>query len=100
MLLALAWLCAETGSFHVTLNGGTYWLNLQNAVVANGEPVFWDQNNRPSQASENTVGTIYSEAFSILGATSGSDSTPEASSLLLFGTGVLGLAGILRRKLS
>ena len=82
--------------------GSTYWLNLQNAVVPSGDPVFWDENSGkgcggsgcPSSASESAVGTIPSESFTI-----GGGSTPEPSSIMLFGSGILGLAGVLRRKL-
>ncbi len=63
--------CTETGSFGpVNLAGGTYWLNLDNAVVNSGDPVYWDENSGPSSASENSVGTIPSEAFTVLGGTS------------------------------
>ncbi len=87
------------------LSGVKYWLNLQNAAVPSGDPVFWDENSGvgcggsgcPSQASESAVGTIASEAFTIGG--SGSSTTPEPSSIMLFGSGILGLAGVLRRKL-
>ena len=90
--------------------GSTYWLNLQNAVVPSGDPVYWDENSGvgcggngsggscPSQASESAVGTIPSEAFTIDG-TFGSGTTPEPGSILLFGSGILGVAGALRRKL-
>ena len=62
--------CTETGSFGgPTLNAGTYWLNLQNAVVSNGDPVYWDENCGPSSASENSIGTIPSEAFTLGGTT-------------------------------
>jgi hypothetical protein len=102
--------CTESGSFaSQSLAGGTYWLNLSNAVVNDGDPVYWDENSGPSSASQNTVGSIPSEAFTILGggssssstssSTSSGTSTPEPSSIMLFGSGVLGLAGILRRKL-
>jgi opacity protein-like surface antigen len=85
------------------VNGATYWLNLQNAAVPSGDPVFWDENSGagcksngcPSKASESAVGTIASEAFTI----GGSGTTPEPSSIMLFGSGILGLAGVLRRKL-
>jgi PEP-CTERM motif len=96
--------CTETGSLTpVNLAAGTYWLNLDNAVVNNGDPVFWDENSGPSSASENSVGTIPSESFTILGSTTsttgGGGSVPEPSSIMLFGSGILGLAGVLRRKL-
>jgi hypothetical protein len=88
----------------VGVNAGTYWLNLQNAAVPSGDPVFWDENSGqgcggngcPSSASESSVGTIASEAFTIHG---GSNPMPEPSSILLFGSGALGLAGMLRRRL-
>ena len=86
-------------------SGSTYWLNLQNAAVPSGDPVFWDENSGkgcggtgcPSLASESAVGTIPSEAFG-MPCYDGS-CTPEPSSILLFGSGILGLAGVLRRKL-
>jgi hypothetical protein len=92
-----------TGLNVATTSGTTYWLNLQNAAVPSGDPVYWDENSGagckssgcPSQASESAVGTIASEAFTI----TGSGTTPEPSSIMLFGSGILGLAGLLRRKL-
>jgi PEP-CTERM motif len=66
----------------------------------------------PSQASESAIGTIPSEAFTITcsGCYCFSDrsgctlepggGTPEPGSILLFGSGVLGLLGVLRRKLT
>ncbi len=100
--------CTESGNFGVSLTaGGTYWLNLSNAVVNDGDPVYWDENSGPSSASENSVGTIPSEAFTVLGSetisttttTCGGCATPEPNSIMLFGSGILGLAGRLRRKL-
>ncbi len=90
----------------VPLNAGTYWLNLYNAVVPSGDPVYWDENSGkgcggsgcPSSASESALGTIPSEAFTI-GGSGTSGTTPEPSSIMLFGSGILGLAGVLRRKL-
>ena len=101
--------CTESGTFSGTaLNAGTYWLNLSNASVNTGDPVYWDENSGPSSASENSNGTVPSESFTLVGSgsggtssgtSSGSSSTPEPSSIMLFGSGVLGLAGVLRRKL-
>jgi hypothetical protein len=72
--------CTETASFNgPTLNSGTYWLNLQNASVPNGDPVYWDENSGPSQASENTVGTIPSESFTILGSSSSTTTTSSGN---------------------
>ena len=97
--------CTETGSLGTSVNlaAGTYWLNLDNATVATGDPLYWDENSGPSTASENTVGTIPSESFTILGSstttTTSTTSVPEPSSIMLIGSGIFGLAGILRRKL-
>ncbi len=95
--------CQENTSFSgPTLNAGSYWLNLQNASVPSGDPVYWDENSGPSTASENSIGSIPSEAFTVLGSsttTSSTTSVPEPSSILLLGSGILGLAGVLRRKL-
>ena len=89
---------------NVATGNGTYWLNLQNAVVPSGDPVYWDENSGkgcggsgcPSSASESAVGTIPSEAFTF-GACC--VTTPEPSSLTLFGSGILALVGVLRCKL-
>src|SRR5271167_1174941 len=56
-------------------SGNTYWINLQNAVSQEGNPVYWDENSGvgcqsqgcPSQAYQNDTGTIPSEAFDITG---------------------------------
>jgi hypothetical protein len=99
--------CTETGTFTATtLANGTYWVTLQNATVSNGDPVYWDENDGvgchspgcPSQATNGSVGSLGSEAFTILGNTS-TGSVPEPGSLALFATGVVGLAAVLRRKL-
>jgi hypothetical protein len=83
-----------------------YWLNLQNAVITTGDPVFWDENSGvgcnspgcPSSSSDNGVGSIGAEAFTVnIG--SGSGTTAEPGSFLLFASGALGLMGTLRRKL-
>ncbi len=101
--------CRENTSFNgPILNGGTYWLNLQNASVPSGDPVFWDENSGPSSASENSLGTLPSEAFTLLGGETTTTSTttttttgtvPEPTSIMLFGSGILSLAGTIRRKL-
>jgi PEP-CTERM motif len=98
--------CLESsdGMSPVNLSAGTYWLNLDNATVNDGDPIYWDENSGPSSASENSVGTIPSEAFTLFAAsststTSTTSTTPEPSSVMLWGSGILGLAGVLRRKL-
>ncbi len=94
--------CNETGSFNgPTLGNGTYWLNLSNAIVNDGDPTYWDENSGPSQASENQIGSIPSEAFTLLGSpTSSSGSVPEPGSVLLLASGVVAIGGILRRKMN
>jgi hypothetical protein len=72
-------------------SGTTYWLNLQNAVVPSGNPVYWDENSGagcggddghgggcPSVASSGGVGSDPSEAFTIDG--TGGGTTPEPGS--------------------
>ena len=96
-----------------TLEAGTYWLNLQNAVTKQGNPLYWDENSGvgckgddgmgggcPSDACNGTCldsPGVPPESFDIVG--TGSGQTPEPSSILLFGSGILGLVGVLRRKL-
>ncbi len=96
--------CRETGNFAgPTLSNGTYWVNLQNAMVPDGDPVYWDENSGvgcgspgcPSTAYESTIGTIPSEAFTIMGNVN--SSTPEPNTALLLGSGLLGIAGMVRR---
>jgi hypothetical protein len=98
--------CVETGSLGsgVNLNAGTYYLNLQNASVNTGDPIYWDENSGPSLASQNSVGTIPSESFTVLGTANtgtgtGSGSTPEPTNIMLFASGLLSAAGMFRRKL-
>lgn len=82
----------------VKLAAATYWLTLQDAVTEQASPLFWDVNNGvgcpspgcPSSAKENVLGKIPSESFTIF-------STPEPATLALFGSGFIGLGGILRR---
>ena len=53
------------------LGAGTYFLNLQNASTSQGNPLYWDENSGPSQAYNSEVGTIASEAFDVVGSSSG-----------------------------
>jgi PEP-CTERM motif len=82
-----------------TTGSASAYVTLSNACTTSGcdtNPISWDENSGPSTAYDNTLGSIPSESFTLLGT---SDSTPEPSSLVLFGSGVLGLAGVLRRRL-
>jgi hypothetical protein len=99
--------CVESADLTapVNLTSGTYWLTLENAVVNSDNPVYWDENSGPSSASESSVGTIPSEAFTLTGTTGTSTSSssggtvPEPGSLTLMASGIFALAGVVRRKL-
>jgi hypothetical protein len=95
------------------LGAGTYWLMLLDGA-AGGAPVGWDQSDGASVAWDNgagllantgngcggvsgALGTTCSESFQIIGP---STTTPEPGSLMLFGSGMLLLAGAWRRKAS
>jgi PEP-CTERM motif len=79
---------------------GAGFVTLQNACTVSGCSTFiyWDENSGPSTAYESALGSIPSEAFTLTGVHNGT--TPEPGSVLLFGSGILGLAGFLRRSLS
>jgi len=93
----------------LSLGAGTYWLVLMNGTTAQGDVMFWDENDGPSQAWESTLGFLTvansncasnasgncSEAFQILGTTSG---IPEPSTLALGASGLLLVAAALRQK--
>jgi len=92
--------------------GKTYWFTLYNASATNGYPIYWDQNSGPSSAYESAVGNLQpvcgitfpgplggtcSETFIIGG---NGRTTPEPGSLMLLGSGLLGLGGVIRRRLA
>ena len=87
--------------------GSTYWLTLTNATDSFGGRDGWDINSGASLAYHNLLGAVPSESFTICsgpgqgcqGSTTTTGTTPEPSSIMLFGSGILGLAGFLRRKL-
>ena len=89
--------------------GNEYWLSLSNATDSlNSNSGAWDLpganggpatcNFRQSGVNDGDCG-LGGESFTLTGATT-TGTTPEPSSILLFGSGILGLAGVLRRKLS
>ena len=78
---------------NVAVPNGTSWVTLSNAVTNIGGPFGWDENSGPSQAYTNFVGSIPSESFTLTG------TTPEPSSIMLFGSGILGVISVLRRRL-
>ena len=95
-----------------------YWVTLSNASDAQGNnsTEAWDYNGGPATCNYRQSGTNMGacasgatinaehttpqggdgESFTISGSQA---TTPEPSSIMLFGSGILGLAGILRRKL-
>ena len=88
--------------------GNTYWVSLSNATdPRNSGTEAWDIPNGgsggPATCNFRQSGTNYGscglggESFTLSG--TGGGTTPEPSSILLFGSGILGLAGLLRRKL-
>jgi hypothetical protein len=89
----------------VALVAGTYWIELQNAVVTGGDQVYWDINGGPSSVWENSLGynpdpASYgvngssSDTFQIIGPTS----VPEPASALLFGLPLAAIAALRRRR--
>jgi hypothetical protein len=65
---------------NIPLTAGTYWLTLKNAVLSNGDGVFWDQtkpdvqsapygvvNGDPGIAYHNTLGPLAPDTFTIYG---------------------------------
>jgi PEP-CTERM motif-containing protein len=88
---------------------GAGWVTLQNGCTTSGcsvsNPIYWDENSGigctspgcPSQASNNSVGSIPSETFTLTGSTGGT--TPEPSSIMLFASGICGLAAMMRKRL-
>ena len=89
--------CLFDVDFASTLAGGTYYLNLGGVDGS----LEWDTTSNPLNGNnayyKDSNGVITSniqgEGFKILGT-----SVPEPGSVLLFGSGVLGLAGVLRRR--
>jgi hypothetical protein len=84
--------------------GQTYWLTLGGASDSSGSTFDgWDLSNGPANCQFAVGGVPIGgcgaggESFTING---NGGTTPEPSSILLFGSGILGLAGVLRRKLT
>jgi opacity protein-like surface antigen len=78
--------------------GTTYWLSLSNLATTNNDSGYWDENDGPSQGWQSGGnGFISSHSFTI--SNDANAAVPEPGSLALGGTGLLLLAGALRRKL-
>jgi hypothetical protein len=102
--------CLESGTFSgPNLGNGNYWVSLGNARVPSGNPTYWDANygagcqspGCPSQAEGNYFGSLPSNAFTLTaqGTTTSTGATPEPGSIVLFASAVIGVAGVLRRKM-
>jgi hypothetical protein len=90
--------------------GSTYWLSISNATDASNDGTQgWDIPNGgsggPATCNFRQSGTNFGncglggESFTLSGGTP-PPNTPEPSSIMLFGSGILGLAGVLRRKMT
>jgi hypothetical protein len=87
--------------------GNTYYLTLSGANDVGGSQFdAWDDNEShlASCYFQNPNGsggcpTTESESFTLNGYSTTNPTTPEPSTILLFGSGILGFAGGLRRKL-
>ena len=91
---------------NVALHAGTYWFELQNAVVDPNDPAYWDINGGPSQIWESAIGynpatetyafglNDSSDSFQILG----TDPIPEPASIAWFAVGLAALGLARRRK--
>lgn len=88
---------SKVGGLNVSLGAGTYWLELLKGQTSEGHEVFWNESDGPSLAYQNVTGPIPSEAFTIYAAPV--LGIPESSTLAMFGSGVIALASILRRKI-
>jgi hypothetical protein len=88
-----------------TLTAGTYWLRLYNGMTQDGASIGWDINagrgcsstGCPLLAVDETGTPIAAEAFTIYSEV-GQQPTPEPGGLLLMGTGAVGIARAVRRK--
>jgi hypothetical protein len=73
---------------NVSLNGGvTYWFQLDSAVTANNDYIYWDVSGGPSQAYSSTLFKLEaSESFVLM---SDSSTVPEPSTVMLLSSGLL-----------
>jgi hypothetical protein len=96
---------AEISFPGIQLPAGTYWIKLSNACTSERNPVYWWESGGPSKAVENVVGTIPSESFAIVDPPLDSSnaapasSAPQSGTILLLGSALLGIVGLVRHKM-
>src|SRR5208282_124300 len=93
----------------LTLNTGTnYWMVIGPTSSSGNNFDAWNYSNSATGLENYSTdggktwtsnGVTSQAAFDIIGGGGGSGSTPEPTSLLLFGSGLLGVIGAFRRKI-
>jgi hypothetical protein len=83
--------------------GGTNWISLYAAAGQHPDTYWSNANVTPTGSTtlsyDLTSGTISGYPSSLVFSVYGTPTVPEPGSIVLLGTGILGFAGVLRRKL-
>ncbi len=92
----------------LNLSPGTYYLALLNGTASGAGQLAWDQSSNVNTSADEWVSfdsVIQNEytdqsslTFTLYGSGNGTSATPEPSSLLLLGSGLVALAGAILRK--
>jgi PEP-CTERM motif len=88
--------CLFDINFATSLSGGSYFLNLSGVDA----PLGWDTTSHPLNGTNaySIVNGVETDNIQGMGFKIEGTSTPEPGSILLFGSGLLGAAGMLRRR--